>query len=262
MPRMPELGTFQAAFLRALKAPAPPGRAVANGPIGRGITVHRNTVLKGLMDALADNYPTVERLVGRDWFVACAAEYVRAFPPAVPMLALYGAGFAEHLSGFGQAASLSYLSGVARIDRLWTEAHFARDAETLASNALARLPPAQLFEQRLAIHPATRFGWFKHSAVTIWLRNRPPIIAPVSLEIDGGDECALLTRPRGAVECIQIDTGACTFLTRIGDGASLGEAATAVLESDATADIAGHLARFISAGVFVKRGSNVPGVLP
>lgn len=261
MQRMPELGTFQAEFVRELKAPTMPGSAGANGPIARGITVHRNTVFKSLLDALADNYPTVERLVGRDWFVACAVEYVRAFPPAVPMLALYGAGFAEYLAGFGPAAPLPYLPNVAHIDRLWTEAHFARDAEALAPDAFARLPPAQLFEQRLAIHPATRFGWFKHSAVTIWLRNRPPILVPVSLEIDGGDEGALLTRPRGAVECIQIDAAACAFLTRIRDGASLGEAATAVLESDATADIAGHLARFISAGVFVKHGSNVAGTL-
>ena len=249
---MSELGLFQAELVRMLQAPAQPLSGARAAPLPRGITVHRNTVVKGLVDALADNYPTVERLVGRDWFVACAAEYARAFPPAVPMLALYGAGFADYLAGFGPAAQLPYLPDVARVDRLWTEVHFARDAEPLAGDALARLPLSQLFEQRLALHPAARFGWFKHSAATIWFRNRPPTPVPTALEIDGADEGALLTRPRGAVECVQIDATAYAFLTRIREGASLGEAATAVLKNDATADMAGQLARFIATGAFAK----------
>ncbi len=247
---MSELGTFQAELVRALLAPTWQASTGAPGPLTRGITVHRNTVLKGLMDALADNYPTVERLVGRDWFVACAADYVRAFPPAVPTLALYGAGFADYLAAFAPAAPLPYLPDVARLDRLWTEAHFAEDAQALAGNTLARFPTAVLFEQQLAFHPATRFGWFKHSAVTVWLQNRPPRPAPAALEIDGADERALLTRPHGKVECIQINASACVFLARLREGDSLGDAATALLEADAAADVAGHLAQFIAAGAF------------
>ena len=145
---------------------------------------------------------------------------------------------------------LPYLPDVARLDRLWTEAHFAEDAQALAGNTLARFPTAVLFEQQLAFHPATRFGWFKHSAVTVWLQNRPPRPAPAALEIDGADERALLTRPHGKVECIQINASACVFLARLREGDSLGDAATALLEADAAADVAGHLAQFIAAGAF------------
>jgi hypothetical protein len=258
---MSDLRTFQTELVRALQARAPRVSAVARQPLSRGITVHRNTVFKSLVDALADNFPTVERLVGRSWFIECAAEYARAFPPTAPMLALYGAHFAEYLAGYAVAGALAYLPDVARIDRLWTEAHFAADAEPLASDALAGLQPSQLFEQRLTLHSSTRFGWFKHSAVTIWQMNRPPRPAPTELEIDDAEEGALLTRPRGEVECAQIDARAWTFLTRVREGASLGEAATAVLEIDSTADIAAYLARFISAGVFAKRRADTSGSL-
>lgn len=33
-----------------------------------GLAVYRNTVAKGRADALAGLFPTVERLVGSDWF--------------------------------------------------------------------------------------------------------------------------------------------------------------------------------------------------
>jgi hypothetical protein len=44
--------------------------------------VYRNTVLKGCVDALAANFPTVLRLVGEDWFRAAALIHVCAEPRA------------------------------------------------------------------------------------------------------------------------------------------------------------------------------------
>lgn len=248
---MSELGLFQAALVRELQGAARPGEDAAAGPLfPRGIAVHRNTAIKGLVDALADNYPTVERLVGREWFVACATEYVRAHPPTLPMLALYGVAFADFLGDFAPAAALPYLPDVARIDRMWTESHLARDAHPLAGDALAHLAPAELSEQRLTLHPAARCGWLSHSAVTIWLKNRPPAPAPTELEVDDAGEGALLTRPRGVVECIRLDAAAWAFLTRVREGATLGAAAAAALAADPGAEVARYLAQFIASEAF------------
>ena len=71
-----------------------------------GFKVYRNTILKASLDALAANYPSVERLVGSDWFRAAALEHVRAAPPQQVCLIEYGQDFATFLAHFPPAADL------------------------------------------------------------------------------------------------------------------------------------------------------------
>jgi hypothetical protein len=248
---MSELGAFQKAFVRALFEDTRAADTPDAGIRTRGFTVHRNTVASALIDALQANYPTVEQLVGREWFRACAAVYVRDNPPVTPVLAMYGASFPGFLADFPPAAALPYLGEVARIDRLFTEAHAASDVPCLAPTVLAWLSPAVLFEQRLALHPAARCGRFRHSAVTIWQYHRPDTRG-AELMIDDRSESALITRRHGEVECTPLDLPAFAFLEQIRSGATLGEAGTAALEIDRTADVAGYLAQLIDMGAFAQ----------
>ena len=150
-----ELADFQDGFVRALLAPheeVPDNlRALVEQP---GFAVYRNTVLKGCIDALQANYPAVLRLVGEEWFRAAAALHVRAQPPGDARLLLYGMDFPDFLRDFEPAADLPYLSGVALLDRFWTEAHVAAEAVALAPAALAGLSLDQLGDLVLAPHPA------------------------------------------------------------------------------------------------------------
>jgi hypothetical protein len=248
---MPELATFQTEFTRALLADEVPTT------YGAGLAVHRNTIINALLNALAASYPTIEQLVDRDWFRACANAYVRAHLPRSPVLALYGETFPEFLAQFAPAAQLPYLADVARIERLWSEAHTSPDTDCLPADALNRLSPEELFEQRLALHPATRFGCFQNSAVTIWQHHRT---APSGgeLQLDGTAEWAVITRPNGAVECHRLDLPDFVFLERIAAGATLGEAATSALEIHNSADVSACLARLIAAGAFATLQENRP----
>lgn len=108
---------FQDDFLRAILAPpgiAPPWTPITPLTQQPGFKVYRNTVLKGCVDALAANFPTVLRLVGEDWFRAAALIHVCAEPPRSVCLIEYGQEFADFLSGFEPAAALPYLPDVAR----------------------------------------------------------------------------------------------------------------------------------------------------
>ena len=87
-----QLSTFQDGFSAALLGPpadAPWLSALESQP---GFAVYRNTVLKGCIDALQANYPTVCQLVGDDWFRAAAAVFARSQPPREGLLVDYGAG--------------------------------------------------------------------------------------------------------------------------------------------------------------------------
>ncbi|MGH6624656.1 MAG: HvfC/BufC family peptide modification chaperone, partial [Burkholderiaceae bacterium] len=157
------LRAFQDAFAYALMAND------AASPVHGGLSelveqpafaVYRNTVLKGCIDALQANYPSVERLVGEEWFRAAAAVYARHSPPTTPVLLDYGDGFADFLHDFPPAQEFPYLPGVAQLDRAWTEAHVAADREPVAPTAIAALTTEQLGTARLRPHPAARWLHF------------------------------------------------------------------------------------------------------
>ena len=111
------LATFQSDFVEALFGRASDLPCAAQP----AFAVYRNTVMKGCIDALEANYPSVARLIGSERFRAAAAVYVPRHPPRSGCLLDYGQGFANFLAGFEPARELFYLSDVARLDRAWIE---------------------------------------------------------------------------------------------------------------------------------------------
>ena len=80
------------------------------------LRVHRNTVLGALVNALRLAHPTVDALVGEDFFDQAAAGFAEAHPLRQARLALYGEGFADFLASWPPAACLPCLADVARLD--------------------------------------------------------------------------------------------------------------------------------------------------
>ena len=87
--------------------------------------------VKGRIDALQANYPTVAQLTGDAWFRAAARAFTDDEPGSDPAMAAYGGGFPAWLERFAPARPLPFLAPVARLDRAWTEAHLAPDAAPL-----------------------------------------------------------------------------------------------------------------------------------
>lgn len=249
-PRPGALARYQDAFAQALLAPGvDPAPEVAVLAAQPAFAVYRNTVVKGCIDALQANYPVVARLVGKEWFRAAAAVYVREALPSDPTLLNYGASFADFLARFPPAAELLYLPGCARLDRLWTEAHVAADEAALDPAALARLAPEALAGVVLRPHAAARWAWFEEAPVyTIWARNRAEHV--VDDDIEWRPEGALLTRPRDTVGWIALDAAGCAFLQACAAGATLAGAAQDTLRAKGDADLSRLMATLLGAGAF------------
>lgn len=245
------LAEFQDAFAQALlsdgeTSAGPPIAALAAQP---GFAVYRNTVLKGLIDALQANYPAVSRLVGDEWFRAAAAVYARENPPAHPTLLDYGEDFGGFLERFAPAAELPYLARVARLDRLWGDAHVAADALPLDPASLAALTPEEVAPVRLRLHPAARWCWFDEAPIySIWSRSRAG--DGTIGEIDWRGEGALLTRPMAEVRHAPLDRAGVAFLDACSRGESIEAAVLAALDVDPGADFSVLIARLLHAGVF------------
>jgi len=247
---MSDLGDFQDAFCAALE-----GRGDRLAPwLGGadeapGLSVYRNTVVKGSVDALAATYETVAQLVGEAWFRAAAVAYVRDRPPTRPSLMDYGDDFADWLAAFPPAQDMRYLADVARLDRLWMDAYFAPDADPLPATALANLGPDDLARQTARLHPSARLAVFGRNIVSLWLAHRTDR-GLEGFELSDEGERALVFRPALDVDVRRLEPAAFAFLDACREGACLLEAGERALTLDPAADLALIVAWAIEAGVF------------
>lgn len=251
-----KLAAYQDAFAAALLADDPVAgtppdvAALTRQP---GFAVYRNTVLKGCIDALQANYPTVARLVGEEWFRAAAAVFARGHLPTQPALLHYGERFPAFLAAFAPAQAIPYLAAVAQVDRWWMEAHAAADAPALDAARLAALRPAALSMYALVLHPATRWGWNDDWPIhTLWTGNRDDsgagsVDAP---PIDWVGQGVLVARPLGPVGVAQLSRGGVALLDACAAGRSVAEAVAMALDAEADLDVAALIHQCLRAGAF------------
>jgi hypothetical protein len=244
--------TGQDAFSAALLDPTttiPDGLVTPEGkPATRRFGIYRNNVAVSLVNALSEVFPTVQNLVGEEFFRAMAHEYVRAHPPQSRLLFEYGATFPAFLDGFEPAAELPFLADVARVERLWLDSFHAADVKPLDSGALARFPAERLSELRLAPHPATRLFAGAHAAVSIVSRDRSRL--PLD-EVDPFEaESGLITRPAFDPELRHLPVGGLDFVATLLTGGTLGEAAGAALATDEHFNLPAAISAILEAGAF------------
>lgn len=244
---MPELLDFQDAFVAAIggqRAALSPWLDEGEQP---GLAVYRNTIAKGCVDALAANFPTVQSMVGEDWFRAAAALFAREAPPSSAALLDYGEAFPAWLERFPPAAELPYLAGIAHLDRLWTEALFAAEAPVLEAGALSRLAPEALAETRLRLHPSVRFAAFDAGLPSLWRAARD---GAADLELSETPETLLLVRRGEAVASRVVGAAETAFLRACRDGLTAAAAAESATTADPDAPFASLFAALIADGVF------------
>lgn len=236
---MPDAAVFQSQFAQAIAAKVQPARTPP------ALAVYRNTWLKGLLDALLANYPTVAMVLGADDFAALALQFARERPARTPVLALYGAGFPDFLARHPVSQDIPYLLDAAALERLWTECFFAPDAPGLESSDYAVLRPAEMLGLRLRLHPATRFKRFETPAVTIWQAHRQEGDFE-EIEPEWKAESALVTRRGMRISVALIDETTSRLLAEIHVGRTIGDAIAETARANPDGDLAAALTTVIS----------------
>lgn len=241
------LGAFQDAFVQALYQPqATPLPALTEQA---GFNVYRNTVLKGCIDALCDNFPSVDRLVGTDWLRAAAAIHARQTPPTDARLIFYGEHFADFLDAFEPARELPYLADVARLDRLWLEAFSAPQEPALQLPSLAGMTASDLAACKLQPRASTRWRWFGEQPIySLWRYNREALPLPEALPWHA--EGALLVGHAEGVAWQALDLGGCVFLDACASGQNLDQASALALQAQPDLDFTVLLGNLLDAAAF------------
>ncbi len=212
-----------------------------------GLAVYRNTVAKGRADALAGLFPTVQQLVGEDWFRDAALIFAAEHPPTSPVLDDYGQAFPAWLARFEPAHSLPYLAPVARMDMAWSRAHRAADKPVLTADGL---DGRDLFGSRATLHPSVQLFWFDWTAPSLWLANRPDGAPDQVVDWTDSPEGLVIHRPDMTVLHRRLSRVEWLFLDGCRRDLPLGRVALEVQGQAHDTDIARLFSGLLSAGLF------------
>ena len=184
----------------ACRGTACAARALVSYPAGaQRFAVYRNNVVAGLVNALRARFPTIEKIVGEEFFAAMARIFVLQHPPRSPLIMQYGDDFGDSVAAFAPAAELPYLADVARLEAARTCAYHAMDAQPILLSSCRLFPAKRLAAAGVTLHPSLQVVRSRHPIVTIWaMNNGEAKLGPIDEDLA---EDALVVRPRSDVQC-------------------------------------------------------------
>ncbi len=242
--------TLQSDFAMALLDPDKPVPEGVIAHTGRApakrFAVYRNNVVVGLVNALRDRFPAVEKIVGGEFFSFASRIFVRQHPPRSPLMMEYGEEFPDFLAAFEPAAELPYLPDVARLESFRIRAYHAADADPLDASALQQIDPDALQGAVLTLHPSLRLLRSRYPVVTIWAMNSGKAeLAPVEFDVA---EDALVLRQSQTVTVQKLSPGGAAFVSALLRESTLADAAEIAFAGNEQFNLASNLATLIAAG--------------
>ncbi len=249
---MPNLAQMQKTFTDALQSPGAqlPNffKSSSTPNIGRRLDVYRNNVRTSLIDALAQTFPIVERLVGPEYFKSLAIAFLEDHLPSQGTLIGFGAEFPQFIEGRKELIPLPYLADVARLEHAWLKAYHAADVQSLTGDDLAAVSPDRTGGLSLELHPSVTLLSPVLPIFEIWKRNREEDHSPINLAHDA--EFLLIARPQIDVIVTPIKGEEIVLLRTFNYGGTLSEAVASALQCNPSFDLARTLATSIAQGLF------------
>lgn len=145
--------------------------------------IYRHAYRARLREVLAEDYPGVAALAGREGFAALASGYLDRHPSTDPDARWFGRHFPAYLLEAGIApADRELLAEMARLEWALGLAYDAPDAPCVGLDAVAALPPGDWPGLAFGLHPSV------HRLELRWN------VAAIRASLDAGEELALPER--------------------------------------------------------------------
>jgi hypothetical protein len=211
---------------------------------GERLDIYRNTCASVLATALRLSFPTIQYLVGPEFFEGAARLFVTEAQPGSALLDEYGADFPEFLVQLPQAASLPYLPDVARLEWQVNIVLHAQDAQPLDVARLAPFNEAELAQLCFEPHPAAKLLRCEFPADAIWhavLERDDSAMAAIDLA--DGPVWLLVHRTGRGIDVVRLSEGQWRFTAALFARRPLRAALEEAPCTDANALLAAHLIR-------------------
>jgi hypothetical protein len=213
------------------------------------VQIYRRNTVVTLTEALAACYPTVQCLVGQEFFDQAAEQYIRLYPPTSGNLHDFGSALPTFLAHFTPAQALAYLPDVAQLEWARQLSYHADDAPALEIETLKAVSPAELEALRFEQHPATRLVSSAYPIFDIWqLHQSNDPQATVDLGVGG--QHVRVFRHRLKVDFELLGRAEYLWLQSLADGRPFGEATDVALAADDEFELIRHLQRHLVSGTW------------
>ncbi|WP_250656241.1 DNA-binding domain-containing protein [Alkalimarinus coralli] len=137
------------------------------------LAIYRGSVRGGLLQALSDIYPTLNKLLGDNPFEGLCRRYIEETPSQSANIAEYGHRLAEFVASFKPLSEYPYMADVARLEWAWHQVFNESDSIPLDLERLGLMSPEQ--QMALKFHPpkASRLIHSHWPIHKIWQNNQP-----------------------------------------------------------------------------------------
>ena len=219
----------------------------------RRLAAYRRNIAVNLSSALALTYPVVERVVGEVFFRQAGRAHALLEPSRSGDLNDYGANFADFIGSYEHAATMPYLSDLARLE--WQLQVLALMTDTSIPEALQAAPFAALASTPADRYDALFFG-LESAAMRmnsawpldeIWRVNQAGFNGDMQVDFSRPCQLLLWRNPRG-VQLAALGKAEAALLDAMFAGEALAGAVEMALAIDADFDLGANLQRWITAG--------------
>jgi hypothetical protein len=235
------LRDLQAAFAAHLRGEERSELAAAVGD-ARRLAIHRHHVAHSLATALAATFPTVQALVGAEFFRRIAGVFVARHLPTQPVLAEYGSDFAAFLAAEEAMHGLPYLADMARLDWALNVAFYS--PRHPAADLTGALPEA-LLSKVLTLAPGAALVRSRYPIDRIWTASQPDA-SDGEVNLAEGPACLLVLQ----TGFIRLGEGEAAFVAAIAEGCSLEAAAGAGFTAEGGFDLSACFGRLRACEAF------------
>ena len=213
------------------------------------VQIYRRNTVATLTEALAACYPTVQSLVGEEFFSQTAEQYLRLHPPTSGNLHDFGAALAVFLADFTPARALAYLPDVARLEWARQLSYHADDVPALEIETLKAVSPIELEALCFEQHPATRLVSSAYPIFDIWqLHQSNDPHATVDLGVGGQHVRVFRHGLKVGIELL--GPTEYLWLQSLARGRAFGEATDVALAADGEFELVRHLQRHLVGGTW------------
>ena len=218
-------------------------------PAAARLRVHRNHVLHSLGTVLAATFPTVQALVGDEFFRGMARTFAAHDLPTQPVLSEYGAGFSRFVGGYTPARGLPYLADIARLDWALNVAFHSPTEPRLASADLASIQVEQLPTKLVSLAPGAAVLRSIYPIERIWATAQSPA-SHETVDLNSGAARLLVLRRANDAGFVCLSEGEASFLEALAAGRTLEDAAGLALAADAVFELSPAFARLLHLRAF------------
>jgi hypothetical protein len=225
------LAQLQSEFARWLLEREPPAETPrllgdARASAAERLHIYRYAYMSRLVQVLRDDFPALERALGREAFDPLAAAYLRAHPSQHFSLRHAGARFPAFLAAHEAARETRerapWAPDLARFELAVSDAFDAADARPLARSDLAHLAPEAWAELRLTLMPGAQLlelAWPARELRAAYDAEQQLATHTITPE----RECVLVWRKTERVLHRACDADELALLARVASGLRFGE---------------------------------------